>query len=306
MTRGTSATSSGASGLFLAGGFVLLWNSGFIGAEYGLPWAGPFTLLFWRYLALSVLLLPVVLVRRKAVRPRKGAIAQIGLVGILAHAVWLGCVLVALDRDVPAGIVALVVSLQPILTGVLSGWVTGERTLPRQWTGLLVGFVGVAVAVGARLQLEGEAGLFGYLLPFGSALAMTAASLIQRRGSLRTARSGDSTSAVGLLDQLLIQSVASALVLLPLALGLESMETTWTMPFVGTLAWLILAVSLGAYLLMWVLLNRLEATQVASLFYLGPPVTMLMAWVAFGDTLRWTDAVGLVITAVGVVLVTRR
>lgn len=285
-----------AISIALAAAFVLFWNSGFIGAEYGLEFAGPATLLFWRYLALTGLLLVWIASRSRLLWPGAAAAWQAGWTGALAHAGWLGCVLVAIAVDVPAGIVALVVATQPLLTGALSGPVTGEGTSARQWCGLLIGFVGVAVAVGARLQADDAAPLWGYLLPLGSVAAITVASLAQR---LRA-----TTGAALPMDTLLLyQSIASAVVLLPLALLLEGFATEWTPVFIGALAWLTVPVSLGAYALMWLLIARSDATRVASLFYFGPPVTMLMAWLAFGDVLRTSDLIALAITATGIVLV---
>ena len=115
--------------------FVFLWNSGFIGAEYGLPYAGPWTLLFWRYVALTLLLGAWLVLTQRLAWPGNRAVGHTALVGILAHGVWLGCVLVALDMGVPAGIVALVTALQPLLTGALAGPVLGERSDLRQWIG---------------------------------------------------------------------------------------------------------------------------------------------------------------------------
>jgi len=135
------------STVFLAIAFVLLWNSGCIGAEYGLPYSAPFTLLFWRYWALVLILLVYLVLRSRARWPGVSAVAFAFLIGILAHGVWLGCALLSLQSGVPAGIVALVVALQPMATGALSGLVVGERTPIYRWLGLLIGFCGVAITV---------------------------------------------------------------------------------------------------------------------------------------------------------------
>src|SRR6056297_3212265 len=154
--------------VFIAG-FVLLWNSGFIGAEFGLPYSGPFTMLFWRYLALTAVTAAIVLARGLLRRIEPRHLGSVALVGVLSHGVWLSCVLVPINRGVPAGIVALVVALQPLLTGAFSGFATGERTSVRQWAGLVIGFAGVTVAVGGRLTGGAPAAPGFYLLPLGSA-----------------------------------------------------------------------------------------------------------------------------------------
>jgi len=281
--------------------FVLLWNSGFIGAEYGLPYTGPWTLLLWRYAALAALLGLWLTATGRWVWPGGRAAGHTAMVGVLAHAVWLGCVLLAIDMAVPVGIIALVTALQPLVTGAFSGWVTGERTAARQWLGLMLGFLGVAIAVGARLSLDRQTPALGYLLPFGSVLGITAASLLQRRWARQGTR-----VALPLDVTLFYQSLATALAVLAPAWAAEGMATEWAIPFVATMAWLVLAVSLGAYGAMWRLLARQEATRVASLFYLSPPVTMLMAWIAFGDPVNTTDLIGLAVAGAGVWLVYRR
>lgn len=283
--------------LALAAGFILLWNSGFIGAEYGLPYTGPFTLVFWRYLALALLLAGYLAIRNRSLWLGWKVAAPNMLIGVLAHGVWLTCVLFALDNDVPAGIVALVVALQPLATGALSGMVTGEQTGKLQWIGLILGFNGVIITVASRIDFSSYQSIFGYLIPLGSVAGITVASLIQRRMEIKY---GANTLPVP--EKLFYQSVATAAALAIPALFVEQLYTEWEPVFITTMAWLILPVSLGAYSLMWLLIERLDATKVASLFYLGPPVTMIMAWVAFGDTVSAMDIAGLAIVFAGVVL----
>ncbi len=283
--------------LLLAAGFVFLWNSGFIGAEYGLPYTGPYTLVFWRYLALTIVMLLYLLIRKRFrwVGWRVAALNM--LIGILAHGVWLICVLLALDNQVPAGIVALVVALQPLTTGALSGLVTGERTYFIQWIGLILGFVGVTLTVSYRIDFGNYQSIFGYLIPLGSVLGITAASLIQRQMEIFT-----NTSKIPIDLTIFYQSLGTAIVLLLPAAFVENLSVHWEPEFIYAMVWLILGVSLAAYALMWCLIERLDATSVASLFYLGPPVTMLLAWIAFGDKVKLMDIVGLSVVFVGIVL----
>lgn len=223
------------------------------------------------------------------------------LTGVLAHGVWLGCVFYSLEFGVPAGIVALVVALQPMATGALSGWVTGERTTLKSWLGLSLGFAGVMVAVLARLDLAGAGSALAFFLPFGSVVAITTASLMQRRLQLQRPVEGLSVELA-----LFYQSLGVALVVTGPALVFEGLEAEWSLVFVGAMLWLIFAVSLVAYGLMWMLLARIDATRVASLFYFGPPVTMVMAWAAFDDDILATDLLGLGVVLAGVLLTQRQ
>lgn len=219
------------------------------------------------------------------------------LIGMLAHGVWLTCVLFALDNQVPAGIIAMVVALQPLATGAFSGVVTGESTNRYQWMGLIIGFAGVVATLAFRIDFSSYQSVFGYLIPLGSVVGITVASLIQRRIDL------NKTSEKLPLDQTLFyQSLATTAALVFPAILFEQLSTEWNPVFISTIIWLILAVSLGAYALMWLLIDRIEATRVASLFYFGPPVTMIMAWLAFGDTVRMMDIIGLGIVLLGVML----
>lgn len=289
-----------ANTVFLTVLFVFLWNSGFIGAEYSLPYAGPFTHLFWRYAVLSLILLAYLAIRRRLHWPGWSTTLFEAAVGILAHAVWLGCCLVAIQRGVPAGIVALVVALQPLATGTLSGAVVGERTPLPNWIGLIVGFSGVALTVLGRTRLGGSASLPAYLIPLGAVVAMTVATLLQRYREVH-----DRSPLPPLDITLLCQSLGTVLVVAVPAAALERLATEWRPAFLASMAWLVLVVSLAAYALLFVLLHRMDATRVSSLFYLGPPVTMLMAWAAFGDAIRGTDLAGLAIVCIGVALAQR-
>jgi drug/metabolite transporter (DMT)-like permease len=283
--------------LALAAGFILLWNSGFIGAEYGLPYTGPFTLVFWRYLALSLLLIGYLQFSKYRIWIGWKAAAPNMLIGALAHGLWLTCVLFALVNDVPAGIVALVVALQPMVTGAFSGVVTGEHTSKPQWVGLIVGFTGVIITVASRIDFSSYQSIFGYLIPLGSVAGITVASLIQRRMEIIY-----NAHTLPILQKLFYQSVATTIMMIIPAVFVEKLYTEWEPTFIYTMIWLILAVSLGAYALMWLLIKRIDATKVASLFYLGPPVTMIMAWITFGDTVSVMDIAGLCIVFIGVVL----
>ena len=280
--------------------FLLLWNSGFIGAEYGLPYTGPFTLIFYRYLAVTVLLALYLLIRKRFKWFGWKVAGMNMLIGFLAHGVWLTCVLLALDNEVPAGIVALVVALQPLATGALSSYVTQEETNSSQWIGLIVGFMGVVITVAFRIDFSNSGSVFGYIIPVGSVIAITIATLIQRRMDIN-----DKKEKLPIDQTLFFQSFATMLALAIPAIVVENLTAEWTSEFTLAMMWLILAVSVGAYIVMLRLIERLDATRVASLFYLGPPITMFMAWLAFGDSIKITDVVGIAVVFIGVFFTNR-
>lgn len=278
--------------------FVVLWSSGFIGAKYGLPYAGPFTLLFVRYVLVAAVLGGWLRWRGELRLQNRTAIARSALIGVLAHGIWLGAVLGAIDLGVSLWIVALITALQPMVTSVLSGPLLGERVSPVQWLGMSIGFMGVALVVVTKISGPTTVPWFSYGIPFIATLSMTAATLYQRHLN-RTA----ATSRLPVVTSLFVQAVASAIALYPLALLTEQLQVQWTGQFLFALAWLIFVLSIGSYGLMLKLLEYRTAARVSSLMYLTPPVTLGLGFLIFRDPIAWIDALGLAITALGVILV---
>lgn len=286
--------------LLLSALFVLLWSSGFIGAKYALDDAGTFTLLWWRYLLVVVVLVALTTSFGHWRRVDGGTVCRHAIIGVLAHAVWLVSVLVAIDQGVSPGIAAFITALQPMVTGVLAGRFAGERLAPRQWFGVVLGIASVAIVLGDRIALGGS--LLAHLLPFAAVLAISAATVVDRlMRSERTSR-----TEAPILMTTSIHALASLVFLTPFAWALEGFAVTVTGQFVFAVVWLALVVSLAAYGLMFLLLRELEATRVSSLMYLSPPVTMIIGYLAFGDRLTTGDMLGLVVAAVAVALVTAR
>jgi drug/metabolite transporter (DMT)-like permease len=287
--------------------FVLLWSTGFVGAKYGLPYAPPFTFLGLRLvtaaalLAVGALALPA---GRATVRAtRRGQYGHAAVAGLLLHAGYLGGVFYAISVGVPAGVSAVVVSLQPVLTALLATRLLGERPALRQWLGLLLGVAGVALVVAP--DLVGGAGGHGTgSVPVRGLVACLVALASTTAGTLYQKRHGDE---VPLLWGTAVQYAAASAVLLVVALGTERLATartvTWTGDFVAALAWLVLALSIGAVLLLLLLLRRGTASGVASLFYLVPPATAVEALLLFGERLAPLSLAGLAVTVVGVALV---
>jgi drug/metabolite transporter (DMT)-like permease len=274
--------------------FVLLWSTGFIGAKLGLPYAEPLTFLALR-MALVVALLLVVAIATRAPWPR-GRRAWIDAVvaGLLVQCGYLGGVFSAIHHGMHAGVVALIVGLQPLLTAAGAAFFLSERTTMRQWLGLALGFFGVALVVSSGLGSEGVTGQ-SLGLAAVALVSMTAGTLYQKRfGGTMDFRTGG-----------VIQYSASGAVLLALAAATESMHIVWSKPFVFALAWLVVVLSLGAISLLYLLIKRGKATAVSSLFYLTPPVTAVMAFLLFGEALTPVALLGMVIAVAGVALVNR-
>jgi len=279
--------------------FVLMWSTGFIGAKFGLPYAEPFTFLLLRFLLAAALLLGLVLLRRAA-WPSRGMIKHCVVVGVLLQSVYLGGVFGAIDHGMPAGVAALIVGLQPLVTAVLGQVLLREGVSVRQWIGLVCGLAGVALVVGTPLIGPGA----NRIVP--TPLALGLASMALFGGTLGTLYQRRWGRDLPLLSGTAIQFVAASAVMLGGALALETMQVQWTARFVFALGWLVLVLSLGAVLLLMVLLQRTTATRVASLFYLVPLATALEAFVIFGERLTPLALVGMLVAVIGVALVLLR
>jgi Permeases of the drug/metabolite transporter (DMT) superfamily len=278
----------------MPGVFVLLWSTGFIGAKFGLPYAEPMTFLLVRLGLVAVVLGAVALVTG-APWPKSWAEAgRIAFAGLLVHGVYLIGVFCAIAKGMPAGVTALVVGLQPLLTAALSGPLLGERVTARQWGGLLLGLVGVTLVVSEKIHF-GSANGAGMVLAIAALLGITFGTLYQKRhGTAMDLRSGAT-----------IQYAATTAVLAVLAPLFETMHIQWTGEFVFALLWLSFVLSVGAIFLLFALIRRGAAARVASLFYLVPPVTALVAWAMFDERLGVLALFGMALTVAAVALVNR-
>jgi drug/metabolite transporter (DMT)-like permease len=275
------------------GVFVVLWASGFIGAKFGLPYAEPLTFLTLR-MALVASLIGIVIVLTCPPWPGRAGIVHSAITGIFVHGLYLGGVFVSLQHHLPAGLVALVVSLQPILTTTLANRWLGERVVPRQWAGLLLGIAGVALIVQGKAA--GETTAIGWIAAVVALIGMTIGTLYQKHyGGLIDWRPG-----------FLIQYAAAGAMLGIGALLFETRSVTWTAEFVFALAWLVFVLSFGAIWLLYFLIRRQAAARVLSLFYLTTPVTALMAYYAFGERLEPLALFGMAVCVAGVFLVNWR
>lgn len=280
----------------LCGLFVLLWSSGFVGAKFGLGYSGTFTLLFWRYALVTLVLGVMVAIFRAWKKLPLSRFGRHALVGALVHAGWLSAVLGAIDLGLSAGIAAFITALQPIMTGALSTRITGERVSTREWAGLGLGLLAVALVIGKGVSLQGS--WIAYLLPILAVVFISIGSLIDRRGEVRVKAEESSRDPILLVT--FIHCLASLIVIAPMAFWIEGLKVNVTPGFVFSVVWLALVVSLAAYGLMFVLLRLLPAPRVASLTYLSPPVTMVLAWLIFQETLTITDIAGLIIAGIAV------
>jgi len=274
--------------------FVVLWSTGFIGARLGLPHAEPLTFLTLRYLAVIALMLPLAIAVRARWPATRSELRHIATAGILMQGGYLGGVFCAVHGGMSAGVAALIVGMQPLLTAAGAGPMLGERILRIQWVGLALGLIGVALVVWQKMSLQGlSAGSF--VLALLALLSITFGTLYQKRYC----------SSFDLRSGSVIQFAAALIITLPLAFALETMTVDWSGEFMFALGWLVLVLSVGATTMLFRLIQRGAATRVTSLFYLTPAVTAVMAWLMFEETLSVVAVAGMLVAVAGVALVNR-
>jgi drug/metabolite transporter (DMT)-like permease len=270
--------------------FVLLWSTGFIAAKYGLPYAPPLSFLLVRF-SLVAALMAVVAWATRAAWPRTARdIGHLATAALLVHGAYLGGVFLAIAHGMAAGTSAMLVGLQPILTVLIArGWL-GERVVPRQWTGLVLGLVGVYFVVRHKVDFGGD--LEG-LLPIAVALvAISVGTMYQK----------EFCSHVDMRAGAVIQFTVCTLVYLPLVPLADERAVEWTPQFIFALGWSVIVLSVGAISVLYWLLRHGAAAEVARLFYLVPPVTAVMAYFIFGERLDALALAGMALIAVGVAL----
>jgi drug/metabolite transporter (DMT)-like permease len=273
--------------------FVVLWSTGFIATKYVVNNADPLTYLAIR-MAFVVGLMAVIAAIARPKWPDRIGIAHSVVAGILVHGFYLGGTAIAIAHSIPAGLSALIPGLQPILTSTIANRWLGERVTPVQWSGLLLGLAGVVLILHDR-PMSGEAG-WGWLASGVSLVSITLGTLYQRRycGKIDW-RAGNVVQYVGVT---IFFAVAAWL--------FEDNVVHWTAEFTLALGWLVVVLSIGSIGLLYWLIRHSAATSVASLFYLVPAVTAVMAYALFGERLDRIAIAGMVACAAGVFLVNRR
>jgi len=270
---------------------VLLWSTGFVGAKYGLPYADPFIFLSVRVLIAALILFAVAALMKLPIAIGTSAISRSSVIGFFLHACYLGGVFFSISKGLPAGVAAVVTSLQPVLVSLLAVKVLGEQLKAKQVVGLVLGLVGVVLVLGPSFEQDiPTSAVIGILVAL---IGSTSATLLQKKIG----------TDVPLVSGTAYQYLASGFVLALAAIATGGTRITWSSQFIVAFVWLIAVLSVGAILLLLWLLNTGSAASVSSLFYLIPPATALEAFFLFGEKVNTQGFLGIGITALGVWLV---
>mgnify|MGYP001412715184 CR=1 FL=1 len=290
--------------------FVFLWSSAFVTGKIAVIYATPFAFLLLRFSIVALLFGGLMLAakawlahqRRKPQTPAQDTpdnwrtLLATAIVGVMLHGFYLGSVFLALSLGISAGLAALVVSMQPLLSSFLAIFLFAEALRRIQWAGIFLGFVGVAVVLMPTIDggAGGDLSMAGLGVTFFGLAAITCGTLMQKKFG----------NQIGLMRGNFIQAAAAALFYLAITPLLEVPQFDWQTPFVLALSWQILAVSLGAYVIFMVLIKRDSMAATSSLLFLVPPTTAIMAALWFGEVLTPLTMGGFVLASAGVYMVT--
>jgi drug/metabolite transporter (DMT)-like permease len=276
--------------------FVLIWSTGFVVARLVAPHAEPFSFLALRY-GLAIAILGALALAFRARWPANAGEWRDQLIaGVLLHGIYLGGVFWSVKHGLPAGISALIVGLQPLATALLVGLLLGESVSRRRWIGIAVGFLGAILVIVPRLGVADGLPPVAVLASFVAMLSITLGTIWQKKtGGVQDLRSST-----------VVHFIGAALVTLPLALLLEPSDRfDFTFEFWIGLAWAVFGLSIGAIFLLLFLIRRGAVSGVATLLYLVPPVSALIAWALFGETLAPVQILGMAVAAAGVAIASR-
>ena len=273
--------------------FVIIWSTGFVIARLAMPYVEPATFLFWRFAGVLAAMTALSLVWR-ITWPSRSQIKHIAIAGVLLQFGYLLGVWFAVRLGMTAGLAAIIVGLQPILTAWFAAWVS-EKVTYRQWVGLGFGFAGVALVVAEKISFA-HIPLVSYVLAFFALLSITFGTLYQKKYCpVFDLRAGSS-----------IQFGVSAVLCFICMQLFETGVMVWNTPVISALLWAIFPLSIGSISVLFMMIRKGAATKVTSLLYLTPPTTALMAWILFGEPFTLLMALGLGLTMTGVVLVNAR
>ena len=273
--------------------FVILWSSAFISGKIIVQDSSPFAALGFRFAIVAFGFFCFALFLKDSLSACRKDILEAGGTGVLFHGLYLGGVFFAVSEGLPAGIAALIVSLQPVLTGALAGPVLGETVTWRQWAGIMLGFGGAALVLGLDVGVE---------LPIEGLLATGIALLAVTAGTLWQKRIGDRLP-LSVLN--MYQAIAACIFHVLVMLAIEQSFLDFTVLFILAMGWQILAVSFGAFTILMYLIKVGSASQTATLFFLVPPVSAVMGWLFLNENLTTMDVIGLLIATFGVYVATR-
>ena len=275
--------------------FIFFWASGFVAAKFGLPYTKPLTFLMLRFGLALFILFSINLIWPFRWPNRSISILHIVIAGLLVQTTYLIGVFYGIFLGLSTGVMALIVGLQPLITGCLASPILGEKLVFKQWLGLGLGFVGLGLVVAEKIDLSSQS-LWGIMFAGLALLGITLGTIYQKRYCI----------GIDIRAAVTIQNAASCMFVGILAVLFEPLHIEWTTQFFIALTWSAFGLSVIAIALYFFLVQRGATAKVTSLIYLSPPTTAIMGWLMFEETFAIPALLGLAIAAAGVAIVNKR
>ena len=274
--------------------FIFFWASGFVAAKYGLPYTEPFTFLTLRFLVALIILIPLAYIWRVRWPNTPTSLLHVVVSGLLVQTTYLTGVFYGIYLGLSTGVMALIVGIQPLMTGSLASSVLSERVSAKQWVGLGLGFVGLGLVVSEKVDLSGQ-GMWAILFALLALIGITIGTIYQKRFC----------SGIDVRAAVTIQNASSSVIICVLAIFFEPLEIEWTVEFIFALTWSGIGLSVIALALYFFLVQRGAAAKVTSLIYLSPPTTAVMGWLMFDEIFATLAMIGMAVAVAGVAMVNR-
>jgi len=281
--------------------FVWIWSTGFIAAKYGLPYAEPFTLLSYRFV-ITLLFLFLIIIYKKSPWPgSRKDFFHLMIAGALIHGVYLGGVFQALKWGMPAGLGAMIIGLQPLGMALMAGVLLKERVSKKQWLGLIIGLVGLYLVLFDNLDLTRQIMFDGF--PVWAVFAVIISLFAISIGTIYQKRF---CSNMNLYSGPWVQYFSASILCIAIALFFENGEVIWSSTFILAMTWQVLALSIGAILLLMKMIKHGASASVGSYFYLVAPLVAIQAWILFEETIGLSALAGVILISFGVAITTSR
>ena len=281
--------------------FVWIWSTGFIAAKYGLPYAEPFTLLSYRFVITLFFLLILIIYKKSPWPETRLDFFHLLIAGVLIHGVYLGGVFQALKWGMPAGLGAMVIGLQPIGMALVAGVLLKEEVSKKQWTGLIMGLVGLYLVLFDSLDLTEQIAFDGF--PIWAVFAVIISLFAISIGTIYQKRF---CSNMNLYSGAWVQYFSASILCILIVLFFENGEVSWSRTFILAMTWQVLGLSIGAILLLMTMIKKDALASVGSYFYLVAPLVAIQAWFLFEETIGISALAGVALISFGVAITTSK
>ena len=274
--------------------FVFFWSSAFVSGQIIVQSASPFASLSFRFVIVAFGFLLFALAFKEKIFVKSSLVLQSSVTGIFFHGFYLGGVFFSYSVGLSATLSALIVGLQPVLTNILSGPILKEKVTSTQWIGIILGLIGTVFVIG--LDIGKSIPVLGIVASMVALIGATTATIWQKKF----------TNSLSLSTNNFYQALAAAIFLFFVSLFFEISYINFTTSFILSMGWQIIMVSFGAFSILMYLIKTGTASKTSNLFFLVPPTTAFMAWLVLNEELLRNDIIGLIITAIGVYMATKK